>query len=285
MRDRKKVSCLQFTHSKALRGSLTVEAALSLPLVLLMMAGILFLFSFLTVETKVQAAIDRVGENTAACYYGIEMAENTALGQKIKEVTGLPLLSEGLSSAAVKALVTDEMEGFAAGEELLAGGTAGLVFLGSGYDAETKNLTIRTTYALKIPVLPFSGLLMPVTQQAVYRAYVGQELAEKEEEQTVYVAENGKVYHTALTCTYLKLSIRQVDTAQVPFLRNADGGKYSACELCGKGSGTAVFITDYGDRYHYNQNCSGLKRGIRSIPLSQVGELPECSRCRAREGK
>ena len=27
---------------------------------------------------------------------------------------------------------------------------------------------------------------------------LGQELAEKEEEQTVYVAENGKVYHTVL---------------------------------------------------------------------------------------
>ena len=98
------------------------------------------------------------------------------------------------------------------------------------------------------------------------------------EDPIVYVAENGTVYHLSRSCTHLDLSIRPINSDRVGDARNSGGGKYKRCEICGGGSGT-VYITDDGDRYHSSLTCSGLKRTIYEIPLSQVGSRRLCGRC------
>ncbi len=98
------------------------------------------------------------------------------------------------------------------------------------------------------------------------------------EDPIVYVAENGTVYHLSRSCSHLDLSIRPIDRGDVDNARNAGGGKYKPCEICGGGSGT-VYITDEGDRYHSSLTCSGLKRTIYEMRLSEVGNRRLCSRC------
>ena len=52
--------------------------------------------------------------------------------------------------------------------------------------------------------------------------------------------------------------------------RNKYGEKYRECEVCAekvKGKNT-VFITDQGNRFHYDLNCGGIKRTIYMIRLS-----------------
>ena len=39
------------------------------------------------------------------------------------------------------------------------------------------------------------------------------------------------------------------------------------------------YITPYGDRYHKEKDCAGLRRSIRKLKKSQVGDLPACSKC------
>jgi len=52
------------------------------------------------------------------------------------------------------------------------------------------------------------------------------------------------------------------------------------CEYCGeKGMVTIVFITSYGNKYHTTTKCPGLKRTIKSIPLSQVKGVNPCQKC------
>ena len=75
---------------------------------------------------------------------------------------------------------------------------------------------------------------------------------------------------------------REVSRAEVDKLRSEDGSKYYACELCGSKRGQTVFITNYGNRWHVSRNCSGIRRDIRSIPISQVGERALCKRCAGR---
>lgn len=99
----------------------------------------------------------------------------------------------------------------------------------------------------------------------------------------VYLARNGTVYHLRLDCTYLKLGIRQVTGKLVEKERNRSGGKYKACELCADGQQLTAqmqwYITPYGDRYHKEKDCAGLRRSIRKLKKSQVGDLPACSKC------
>ncbi len=101
---------------------------------------------------------------------------------------------------------------------------------------------------------------------------------EGKETETVYIALNGEVYHTDPQCSHIHLSIRSILDSQLDQLRNDNGEKYHACELCGGGSGS-VYITDSGNRYHSSLKCSGLKRSILEIPLIQMEGLRPCSRC------
>ena len=63
--------------------------------------------------------------------------------------------------------------------------------------------------------------------------------------------------------------------------RNEGGGKYKACRNCksGKSESNLFLVTNYGDKYHTSVSCTGLKRTIRSIPLSEATGYGPCSRC------
>ncbi|WP_253288638.1 TadE/TadG family type IV pilus assembly protein [Blautia sp. MSJ-19] len=102
-----------------------------------------------------------------------------------------------------------------------------------------------------------------------------------ESEEMVYVTASGSVYHRKTGCRYLNVSINQVSGASVAGLRNNSGEKYSPCETCSrnqKPSG-AVYITSGGNRYHNLATCSGLKRTVKLVKLSQVGSMHACSSC------
>ncbi len=109
---------------------------------------------------------------------------------------------------------------------------------------------------------------------------VSTSLSVKEEEEYVYITESGTVYHRSRDCSHLKVTIRIEDMKSLKTERNAYGQKYRPCEKCAGGRGTGlVFVTDHGDRYHNSASCSGLKRTILTVPLSQVGGRGPCSVC------
>ena len=135
---------------------------------------------------------------------------------------------------------------------------------------------------------PFSLMAMPsckMVVQCVVKPWTGYDVTGDwgggEEEAIVYMAEHGKVYHKSLHCTHLALSIRAASFSRVMEERNRSGGKYTPCEYCGKQSfATLVYLTEQGDRYHFSLGCQGLKRTVRGVYLSQLPEIPACSKCR-----
>lgn len=128
-------------------------------------------------------------------------------------------------------------------------------------------------------------------QSVPVRAYTGVSMVgdESDEEGVVYVTGNGTVYHEDIMCTYLKLGIQEVSYARVGQLRNRSGAIYKSCERCMKGQqqllqSDKLYITPYGDKYHKVKTCQGLKRTIREVPRSQIGNLPPCSKCGKTKG-
>ena len=123
-----------------------------------------------------------------------------------------------------------------------------------------------------------------ITQQCSSAAWLGQTSGEDfadtdGSKERVYITAQGTVYHKSRQCTYLNPSIRQITQEQLDTARNSSGAKYYLCERCGKRSGSGIYITDYGEKYHYDKNCSGLKRSIFSVPLSEVQDKGACSKC------
>lgn len=137
-----------------------------------------------------------------------------------------------------------------------------------------------------IPGLPSWLLQMRLYQRVQVHDYAGKSMVSEDtagNDEYVYVAENGTVYHMDIGCTYLRLGIQSVGSGVLDSLRNQSGGKYKPCESCmGEQSATDysfVYITPYGARYHRTKDCSGLRRTVRRVLRSAVSGLPPCSKC------
>ena len=123
-----------------------------------------------------------------------------------------------------------------------------------------------------------------IVQKAVCRAWIG--FTELDEQETyVYTTPYGTVYHLNDDCTHLNLSIKKVLLVTAYEEKNIYGERYQRCERCKEPFGTLVYITQEGNRYHSQRDCSGLKRTVQQVPLSKVQGMNCCVRCMTKEGR
>lgn len=149
---------------------------------------------------------------------------------------------------------------------------------------EEETVGLFLSYQMKFPYRLFTTQMDVFSQQYSLRKWMG-ETAESdtssENQEVVYITKESDVYHESRSCTHLKPSIQWVSMDQIPKLRNAGGEKYRPCEYCGKSikAGEQCVITQEGNRYHSNANCSRLKRTIFEILRSEIGNRRPCSKC------
>lgn len=149
---------------------------------------------------------------------------------------------------------------------------------------ESQILDLKNTWTVNIPFVPTPVRGVRITDRARVRAFTGYDnihhrAEDDTEDITVFVTDYGRVYHTTRTCHHLQLSIRSIGRAEVSGERNLGGHRYYPCERCASRAGSRVYITGYGDSYHADGRCPGLKRGIHAMRLSEVDGLPPCSDC------
>ena len=74
-----------------------------------------------------------------------------------------------------------------------------------------------------------------------------------------------------------------MDFESISSKRNESGSKYTSCERCKipLNKQKIVFITLYGNHYHTDISCSGLKRTVRTISLEQAQKegKRKCKKC------
>ena len=176
----------------------------------------------------------------------------------------------GLAEAAGVSFRFDDQRG-----SLLTTGDSGLI------RDEMVQLVFPERIQPPVPVIGYPGTT--IVSCCYMRAWTGYDVerraGEDGEETYVYITDNGTAYHRSRACTHLTLSIMLVGKEEAAGMRNASGGKYSPCEKCGGEGSGIVYVTKEGDRYHSTIECSGLKRSVRCIPLSEAGGRTPCSRC------
>lgn len=250
-----------FLRSKYCHAAMTVEAALILPLFLLAMVSVAQLMQMIYIQEKVQFALTQAVRNFSVEAHNKQLNE-TALYAQILTEFGLGQISW----------------------DQIRGGMAGINYSGTKYQTDTGEVDIVVSYYLQQPFKLFLIPPMKVQHQLSMRVWIGGKLFQSAADgdgggQTVYVAENGVVYHIQRDCAYIDLSIHAIMSGLLSTLRNSGGGKYYACELCGARTSTdVVFITDNGDRYHTDAQCSGIKRMIHEEKMDACA-LPACSKC------
>ena len=263
----------EFSHKKISRytekasvsasaGSITVEAAFCIPFFLFAAVCLIWILEMQAIRISVEAGMQEAGKRMAQQMYM------------------LPLFSPAHAEAElVKSIGAQRME-----RSLIQGGSKGVSFAKSYMQPKSKIMELRAAYKVKIPIPIFRIPTISVEEKMrvkTWTGYVKGGFTENETDRIVYITETGIVYHMNYHCNYLELSIQSVPAEEVEQLRNESQGKYYPCESCMKHtqSAGAVYITDYGDRYHSSLGCSGLKRRIYSVPLSEVKGKGACSKC------
>ncbi len=241
-------------------GYMTLEAAIVLPLVILFMAGVLFFFRFLQIQTGIQEALDYAGRKTA-----VLCATNE---------------DDFLVTSAANSYFKDELQLKALQKRWICAKNEDLRIEMSDNKGEYVFLTIE--YEVKTPfnILGFGKI--PVRQTTKCRKWIGNQVSlGPEGEEYVYITKDGDAFHKTLNCSYLDLSITPQSIENIGDLRNLDGNKYRPCVECvvENQQNFICFVTNYGDFYHSSISCSALKRTVYCVRITEVGGRHPCAKC------
>ena len=266
-----------------LRGSLSLEAAISLPLFLAVLTAVYTFFSVMAFQFRLKLALTETGKKLASYTYAAELLQDDDDGKEsVMKELGEWIVWQALSETLVRAMVCEELG--KPGVTLLESGFTELSFGGSHIDRESGNLILKAEAKVRIPFLP-SPFYFTLSERAVLRTWSSGEVKpdssgeEDTEPEYVYITEYGKVYHRSPSCSVLALRVYTADRDGIEDRRNLDGSRYYPCEICGPEGRTKVYITDYGVRYHFRADCPNLKRTVRKVPVSEAAGLSPCRIC------
>lgn len=237
-------------------GSVTIEAAIS---IILFMMMILFVENFMIIVNKemdMQIQINNTARQIAKNMFYVSIAEE--LSDNKEKLEGVKTKGEAIN----KAMAAYAMMGADISDSTIENGIVDLV----------------VKYYAKIP---FVNKIFPMCQRALVKDWSGIDITQKGEK--VYITKNGTVYHRSKNCSHLVIHISKTTISGVALKRNDSGGKYSACEHCINKEmmpDESVFITADGNRYHASLQCQALTRRVMEVDISMVEDRRPCSACK-----
>ena len=247
------------SKKKDTNGSITIEAALAVPVFFLAVVSLLYLMEIMAIRTSVRCGLQYAGKNAAGEAY-----------------TVTAVMPSQLEKDVIHAIGADRLE-----RSIILGGCNGIRCDESRVSLRTGIGKLTASYQIRLPVLLFKVPPIEYREEIRIKVWSGYEKEGflTDDEETVYITETGLVYHRDYHCTHLELSIRMVSSAELESLRNNSGGRYYPCGQCVRLGKNGVYITNTGDRYHRSLSCSGLKRTIYAVPVSEAVGRRACSRC------
>lgn len=243
------------------KGSITVEAAMVMPLFLFVVLGFLYMMEVIGLIFHVQMTLnDTARQLSTLSYYEENVCEPVAIQTDFAVNLGTEYIGKSCVYQGVISLMNSEKK--------------------------DEDLILSADYIIRIPV-PFWDIKWMTMHQTVRtRSFVGKTIKDdikegEKEKRYVYITENGTVYHESLECSHLKRTLQVVSPGELAIKRNDNGACYYPCEYCGDviSDTDTYYITPDGTRYHSKIDCSGLKRTIQKVEYETVKDWRGCSRC------
>lgn len=248
------------------KGALTVEAALVIPVFLFSVISLIRLIFLVTFAMRVQMYADKTLEE----YYFLKQA-----GQDVQPVTENELGTE----VAIRGMMLMHLGEGSVAEQHLFFSLFGLDV--SFEETEDPNLCVMDVdYSPAILRLPGYTWRKKCSSRVAASKWEGRPYASKPAEDTdyCYVTPHGTVCHLSAECPYLDLSLSQVSSHSIGEYRNADQKRYVKCKECGR-SDSVCYITDYGEVWHSSPGCPALRRTILRVPCSECEGKKVCQKC------
>lgn len=269
-------------------GSLTIEAAVALPLMILAIWMLIFPLKVMESERRLQNRLETTAKALAVMKY-IEQAGDRLLkpDADLEELTGSwkGAAEASFGQAAVRALPETKLM-----EDLRFSPDTSILTGENG--ADPAMIYAELYYSLHFPDSVFR--LLPVRKSLVVnrRAWIGSKGGrgreryggtgsdlDTEEDWIVYVGKNGTRYHLDPGCHYLSNKMSSADASAIAALRNLSGARYHPCPSCRPGTSGTVYYFESGTAYHATEKCKAVTAYARAVPLSEVIHLGACSYC------
>lgn len=254
------------------QASMTVEASFVVPLFIFCIINLLFSIQVIETSSRLTAALHETGNEI--CSYGY--AVNEGIGEGIPTSVGSTIYAAS-SIAGHLGRGVNRRGG-------IKGGISGISYLGSSVLEDGDIVKLSVTYSLKYPVnMNIRTIRLGTSYYGhAWTGYSGGSsvAAASEEDPIVFITPSGTVYHLDIHCSHLNPSLHLTPIDSIKDKRSNDGSKYYPCEICAiNGVDGSVYVTDYGNRYHCDINCSGIKRNVRAVHLSEVKGRRKCMTC------
>lgn len=242
------------------KASVTVEAALTIPLFLFAILSLVYLLEIQSIRTCIRSALQSAVKQAAAEAVIIPVVNPIQVQSDVVRFAG----SKRLDNSIVQ------------------GGSGGISCIRTYLSPLTGEIHASADYAVRLPFPRFTNLKARFREEMKVKSWTGYQGSQgaTNEDQIVYITDTALVYHEDYRCTYLQLSISFVPYSNLSEIRNEHAGKYHRCEKCVQGNAFAgVYITTTGGKYHNSLRCSGLKRTVHAIKKTDAGPRGGCSRC------
>lgn len=265
----------------SLRGSMTLEAALVLPLFIFAIVCLILPMKIMNTERKLQAALEAVGEDFSRYAYlqdVMERQDKAAMAGAGDAAKGFcRYLAAGVAAGYGQQNVMEHCDTDSVGNISMTGSQI-------MEDGEMISLVFNYEIRLPFPVLGLSALKRSLSCHR--RAWIG--TAGKDwgdgtggqvQDELVYVGKNSTRYHRERTCHYLYNDLKQVSKTQAEEMRNSGGGRYGPCKACRPETVDSVYIMPSGSSYHSRVDCKAITAYVRTAKLSEVEHMGGCSYC------
>ena len=256
------------SHISLRKASLTLEAALALPLFLMACLSIIYLMHILTFQTSIQMQMQK---------YAHQINTHAYIVQNSNTPISAPYVQYICNSGELKKLFH---------HVYTRHGNVSYSLAKTAVDKQKDICNIVITYNIVIPFLPDNILTIPMIQNCQFKLFTGdpEQKNGSVSSKKVYLTAMGSVYHTNKYCTYLRKYSDLISKNSLQEYEKQSGKKLHLCRSCKKLTITeqnpVLYISSTGNAYHYSRDCYYLTSHIYEYKYEDVKEIyPLCSRC------
>ena len=306
----KKAVKQQLIKKKAcIDASVTVEAAIVIPVFIYAVMAVMYFIQVMAIRAHVNDALYITLRKSAGYAYAYEnlgeyaakkaQESGIADGSTIDSSSGT--IKKGMAVETIRRMFLKELDDGYAEQNNIANGAAGFIFISTKVLQGNSVIDIKVSYYIKNPFDIFGQSKIKIADRKRINAWLGEDKdgyakTQTEEAEYVYITAGGEVYHTDKECTHLLRYIKSCEGSEIAKLRNSSGAMYYPCQLCktdtsdtsdvssDAGEGDYIYYTEYGTRYHNNNECTELKRDIQKVRKSSVSNRRACIKCGGQAG-
>lgn len=275
--------------SSFLQGSLTVETALCLPVLLFAAYFLMLPLKVMEAQRRLQNVMEASVKDLTQAAYVSRLSQDLVKENAVADAA--QILDAAKAGAAREKIIQAGMNKPLEHPKFRGNSSKGSI---AGTENELIQMELEYEVSFSVPIFHMSPVRL--SSVASRRAWVGAEGGrgraqysgqqaedgwdrDSEGNIIVYIGKNGTRYHRNKNCHYINNQLKAVDGTSVDELRSSSGAKYRPCASCRPKKTGTVYIFEEGRSYHAKTDCKSIISYAKAVKLEDVKGLGPCTYC------